>query len=208
MPLKRTRQFTLHKKREAFTAILRFMTKEDVSLTIEEEKILGRWIFCDALLRQKLYNEDTIIEKLIEAYTISKFTARNDINYTQRLFSKSRSLIKKYLIHLHLERIDSDIQNARQRIFTTDIDEKTGKVVFNSADPKELIALAKLHEVYTYTLNSIPEEQDKDIMPPPIFQFILAPGQVINRAMELEEALKKADIIIMKEANGIFIADE
>jgi hypothetical protein len=201
------RQHVLPAKREAFTAILRFMTKEDVQLTVDEEKILTRWIFCDALLRNKK-SEDNIIQDIADNFSVSVFTARNDIYYTQQLFAKSRQLIKKYLIHQHLERIDKDLEAVRKRMFEPVMDgEGNPKPLF--IDAKELSALAKLHEVYTYTLNSIPEETVKDKMPPPIFQFTLPPNQVIQQPLTIEDAMKRADDIIMKEnSEGIFEADD
>jgi len=188
----------LPKKREAFIAIKRFMMDGDVTLRDEEEKILNRWIFTDALLKAKDLDEEGMIAKIVEQYTVSPFTARNDIYYTQRLFADSRKIVKKYLIHHHLDRIDQDIQRLRKLLFNNK--KKVGEDVYDYVpDAKELAALAKLHETYTYTLNSMPEDAQLDKQPPPVFQFILAPGQVIDKPMMLEDAKKQATDIIMKQ---------
>lgn len=189
----------LPKKRDAFTAIRRFMMDGDVQLKVEEEEILKRWIQCDALLKAKILDEQGIIDRLVKQFKVSSFTARNDIYYTQRMFADARKVIKKYLIHHHLERIDRDIQSIRKKLFANK----------KIPDAKQMAALAKMHETYTYTLNSIPEDVQHDKQPPPIFQFILAPGQVIERPMQLEDAMKKADEFIdLKETNGVYAQEE
>lgn len=197
----------LPKKREAYVAIRRFMMDGDVQLRDDEEKILNRWIVCDALLKAKEHNEEQLILELVKQFKISPFTARNDINYTQRLFADSRKIIKKYLIHHHLDRIDQDIQRMRKLLFSNT--KKVDNAEYDYVpDAKELMALAKLHETYTYTLNSIPEDILEDNQPPPIFQFILAPGQVIELPMLLEDALKKSDDILLKEnSDGVYEAE-
>jgi hypothetical protein len=197
---KRSRALLLPSKREAFVAIKRFMCQGDVTLKGEEEEILNRWIYCDKLLRAKEDNEEGIIKKIVEAFGVSKFTASNDINNTQRLFADARTINKKYLIHHHLQRIDEDIQKIRMRLF-----EKVsvgGEMVQSIPDAKEMAAYAKLLESYTYTLNSIPEEIQKDRQPPPIFQFLLAPGQVIETPLAIDDAIEKADEIILKQNNN------
>jgi hypothetical protein len=198
----------LPKKRDSFSAIKRFMVDADINLRVEEEAILKRWEYCDALLRAKTEDEDGIIAKLVEMFKISTFTARNDIAYTQRLFADARKINKRYLIHLHLERIDQDIQRMRNAWFKTEVG-KDGKVKTYVPDSKELSAYAKLNEAYTYTLNSIPEEVQVDKQPPPIFQFHLAPGQVIDRPLVLEDAMAKADAILLKQnKDGVYTNEE
>lgn len=196
--VKKTRAVMLPKKRDAFTAILRFLTSEDIDLLVDEQSILNRWIYCDALLREKKKNEAEIITEICQQFKVSIFTARNDIGYTQQLFAKSRKIVKKYLIDHHLKRMDEDLEKMRTKIFRENY----------SPDAKEYAALAKMHETYTYTLNSVPEDSDNKVQPPPIFQFILAPGQVINKPMELDDAMKAADAIInMKEEGGVYVAE-
>lgn len=206
---KRNRLILLPKKRDAFKAIRLFMCDAGgVTLKAEEEKILDRWIYCDALLRAKEDDEDSIIRKIAEKFEVSVHTARNDISFTMRLFADSRKLNKKYLIHLHLQRIDEDIQIMKKALFKTEIGEG-GRIIQHTPDAKELAAYAKLVESYTYTLNSIPEDVQVDKQPPPIFHFLLAPGQVIERPMLLEDALAQADAILLKKnKSGVYTSEE
>jgi len=195
------------RKRPAMVAIRKFMVDGDIKLHVEEEATLNRWIYCDALLKSKEKNEDEIIKDLCEKFNTTSFTARQDIVNTQKLFADARKLNKKYLIHLHLQRIDEDIQKLRKSFFQ----EVTfnGKPTQKVPDAKELAAYAKLMEAYTYTLNSIPEDAQSDKLPPPIFQFVLAPGQVIEKPLNIEDALSKADSILLKETpEGVYIQEE
>jgi hypothetical protein len=200
----------LPKKRDAFTAIKRFMIDADVELRKEENEILNRWFFCDALLRAKSDDEAGIMQKIKDQFNVSIYTARNDIYFTQKLFGECRKINKKYLYHEHLARIDRDIEKIRKALFRKYKDDETGEEYEESPDAKEIMALAKLHESYTYTLNCIPEEQQEDKQPPPIFQFILAPGQMIERPMQIEDALSKADKIINMKQNseGVYASEE
>ena len=197
----------LPKKREAFAAIKRFMCDGDVTLRTEEEVMLSRWLYADALLKEKEDTEEQIIEKLVAEYGIAKHTAMSDIANTQKLFAAARTINKKYLIHHHLQRIDEDIQKIRKSLFSyTDKDGTTNPC---TPDSKEMAAYAKLLETYTYTLNSVPDEAVKDNLPPPVFQFLLAPGQTIEKPMGVDEALSQAEEIIMKEnADGVYRMEE
>lgn len=198
----------LPKKRDAFVAIKRFMCDGGVTLKVEEESILNRWIFCDALLRAKDDDEESIIKKIAEKFNVSTFTARNDIGYTQRMFADARKINKRYLIHHHLQRIDEDIQRMRKNLFEVVTDDQ-GKQTQCIPTSKELAAYAKLLETYTYTLNSIPEDVQVDKQPPPIFNFLLAPGQLIEAPLQLDDALAKADAILLKKnKNGVYSMTE
>jgi len=200
---KKSRALLLPKKREAFVAIRRYMLDGDIELKVEEELILNRWILCDALLKAKELTEEQIINKIEEQFKVSRYTALADIANTQKLFADARKINKKYLIHHHLQRIDEDIQKIRKRMFQYTDDE--GKVTDIMPDAKELAAYAKLLETYTYTLNSVPDDAKKDIMPPPIFQFLLAPGQTIEYPMDVKDAMKEADEVIMKQnSEGVY----
>lgn len=194
-------------KKDSYSAILRFMTKGDITLSTKDDLILSRWIYCDVLLRTKKHTEEYIIDKVVAHFNVSSYTARNDIYTAQSLFAKVRLIQKKYLIHLHLERIDKDIEELRRILFKKRIDKK-GKEEDPLIDAKEMMALAKLEEVYTYTLNSVPEEINNIPLPPPIFQFMLPPGVVIERPMDGKTALQSANEILMTEKDGVYTADD
>jgi hypothetical protein len=194
----------LPKKRDAFTAIKRFLNYEDVELKVEEHAILQRWEYCDRLLFAKELDEQGIIDQLVKMFEISTFTARNDIYYTQRIFADARKIQKKYLLHHHIDSIARDRQMIRKAFFV----EGDNGTAFQG-DSKDIMALSKLNDSYTYALNSIPEDAVDEKQPPPVFQFILAPGQIIDRPLEIEDAIKSADEIIMKQNDqGVFTADE
>lgn len=192
----------LPKVRDAYTAIQRFMTEGGVTLKADEEKILNRWIYVDGLLKAKELDEDGMIKAIVANYHISEWTARTDISNTQKLFANARKVNKRYLIHHHLERMDKDIQYIRQRMFSK-IKDDDGTEYEPSIDAKELAAYAKMMEAYTYALNSVPDETVADKQPPPIFQFILAPGQMLDKPLELDDAIRMADELI-KNSDGVY----
>lgn len=195
------------KKQDSYSLILRFMTKADITLSAQDEGILGRWIYCDVLMRTKKYSEEDVIDKVVNHYKVSTFTARNDIYFTQRLFAKTRLIQKKYLIAQHLERIDLDIEKVRKHLLTEVTDEESGKKYLN-VDAKELVALAKLHEVYTYTLNSIGDDIERTPLPPPIFQFTLPPGIDFKKPLDTKTALEQADEYMKLDKDGVYKPDE
>lgn len=195
----------LPKKREAFKAIRAYMLGDETQLRVEEEAILNRWIYCDTMIRRKDKDESGQIEELKEKFSIKAHTARNDIYAAQRLFADARRIVKKYLIHLHLERIDQDIQRYREMVFRKD--KETGE--YYAADPKDISALAKLQETYTYTLNSMPDIEKEPKAIPPKMVFLLAPGQTINAPLDMETAMKNADAMILKQdSHGTYTAED
>jgi hypothetical protein len=103
-------------KKDAKSRIVRFLTKTDITLNSEEEKILARWEKADFLMRQGMAYADIIL-KLTGDFQISKFTADNDISSAQEVFARSRKLNKRYLAHLHLEDIMQDLKLIRKKLF-------------------------------------------------------------------------------------------
>lgn len=199
-----SKSLTISEKKDVYNRIKRFMMHSDITLTSDEENILTRWIACDALMRMRKHDEDSIVKEMQEQFSISPFTARRDIQQAQRLFSSARQSLKSYFMPLHLERIDKDIEELRKRMFFTKKN-KEGEDELSSIDSKEVMALAKLHDAYTYAFNSMPEETSTEKMPPPIFHFILAPGQTIEKPMQLDDAIERADEIILKQGkNGVY----
>lgn len=182
-------------KADAFTRISQFMTGKGVVLSAEEETILNRWIVTDQWMRQNKLTTDEICDKLQTDFAISRFTALGDIRHAQKLFAMSRMVNKQYVGHLHLERINKDIEELRERIFWEENKELPGVKIPRVPDPKEMAALARMHEAYTHILNSMPDGQKADAMPPPVFVFNLV-GKEIKTTMDIEEALNAADNMI------------
>lgn len=195
---------TVPEKGDAFSRIMRFMTKADITLNVQEEVILDRWVYCDVLMRQGIKGHDEIVEDLKVKFNVSKYTAERDISCTQSLFARSRQVVKKYLAHIHEENARQDLQRVRQQLFYKI--GKDGQLVERKLDATEIMALAKMNDSYTKALMSLPEEEMADILPPPKFFFQLAPDQKIELALTYDDAIKEADAIIDMEENesGVF----
>lgn len=174
---KKDRSILVPEKKDAFTRILRFMTKADITLAADEERILDRWIFVDVLLRLRTKLHEEIVEEVVKRWGVSKFTAINDINFTQRLFERSRQMSKKYLLHQHIEHIGQLIAGTKK------------------PDPRLL-------DSYTKAIMAIPEEVVGEKQPPPVFIFNVAPGQTLDGVMDKDEALAAADAMIQDMEAG------
>lgn len=181
-------------KMDAFTRISQFMTGKPVTLNADEETILNRWIYTDQVMRANRMTTDEVCTDLESKFHIHKSTALGDIRNAQKLFALSRSINKQYVGHLHLERINKDIEDLRERLFWQPgpVD---GVKVSRVPDGKEMMALARLHEAYNHALQALPSEQKADKMPPPIFNFNLVGGD-IPTTMTLDEAIDQADKLL------------
>lgn len=182
----------LQQKGQLKTRIGKFLAGDNVLLNSEEEKILARWQYAHDLLGAKQKTWIQIRDCIVSQFSVSKFTAENDISNAQDVFGSNRKINKRYLLHLHLDRINEDIERVREKMFYIE-DDKLNIKVSRAPDSKEIAALAKLNETYTYTLNSIPDESDRIKLPPPIFVFKLPDGVSITQPMSFEEAMKGAD---------------
>lgn len=166
-------------KKDAFNRIKQFMTEGDITLLAKEEEILKRWIYADKLLKQRKYTQEQIIEKVSDMFSVSEFTARNDISYAMALFSATITVNKKYLLHHHAENLQLMIEQ-----FSKD---------------KSLVHLVpKLAAEYTRALDAIPDEIKKETPPPPRIVFNIIGGQQ-NTPRTYEEALKSIEKRSSKE---------
>lgn len=175
-------------KAELKQRIIRFLTKSDIVLTSEEEKILARWEHADFLMRQNVEVSDIILKHTLK-FGISKFTADNDIYAAQEVFARSRKINKKYVGHLHLQDLQSDLTRIRKKMFKHD--DGTERM----PDEKEIVALAKMHDSYTKQLGLLPEDNDVSEAPKPIIIYELA-GAAGALPMDITAALKLADKMI------------
>jgi hypothetical protein len=196
-------------KHDAFTRIVRWYSKSDITLLAQEEAILNRWIYCDALMREGSKAYEEMVADVEAKFAVSKFTARKDIDSAMQLFARVRNISKKYLLHIHAENINSDLQKIRKRLFTH-TDKKTGKTEEQIPDDKNISALAKLNDSYTKAIVALPDEQNEDPLPPPKFIFQLAPGQTIEVGMSYDDAAKFADNIVDLEENaeGVYTTED
>jgi hypothetical protein len=158
------------KKNTSFDKIMRFMSDGDVVLSANDEEILHRWIFCHKQMLQRKFTEVQIIDKIVENFGISSYTARNDIYQAQALFGSTIKANKKYLLYNHAENILLTIEKFS-----------------NDKSLKSL--LPKLFDSYTKAVSAIPEEINRDKQPPPMMNFFILPGQQVTSVKTFEEAL-------------------
>jgi hypothetical protein len=178
-------------KRDFKTRIIRFLTEvEPAPLTSDEETVLARWESADRLMREKRTDE-FIINHLKVTYGVSTTTAHNDLYSAMDVFGKARKLNKSYLLHHHLGRIDQMIEKIRRKW-----EEKSEGDKEYYPTEKEIAAVARLNDAYTYALNSMPEQRDRASMPPPVMIFKGIKGTTVATGMSVEDALTYADEII------------
>jgi transcriptional regulator with XRE-family HTH domain len=187
-------------KKDAKSRIVRFLTKTDITLNSEEEKILARWEKADFLMRQGMAYTDIIL-KLTGDFQISKFTADNDISSAQEVFARSRKLNKRYLAHLHLEDIMQDLKLIRKKLFKLENGEQT------IPDEKEMMALAKLHDSYTRQLNAIPDDIQHSDVQKPVIIFELA-GAPVEVPMDVAKAWLLSEKFIQDLPEAETLPDE
>lgn len=197
-------------KGDAFSNIVKFMTGNNdgtLVLSPDEEKMLSRLCAADALMRSNKHTSDAICKQLQADFAISEFTALKDLKNAQKLFSQAREINKKYLAHLHLERINADIEAARDRLFYEENPGMPGVKFARTPDAKELAALAKLHDAYNNTLKAAPSDEVKEVLPPPIFIFNLIKGQEIETTLTVEQAMQEADELLQLPGASELYAD-
>src|SRR5687768_1151203 len=95
----------LSEKDNTFRRIMRFVTDGDLVLTGKELEVHARWNFCFKTWMQRKFTEQQIVDKVVAAFSVSEFTARNDIYQAQALFGGSVLSNKKFLLHHHAENI-------------------------------------------------------------------------------------------------------
>lgn len=184
-----------------------FLLGDQVILTSEEVTILARWEKADLMYRTG-HPYDDIIKALTEPpYSVSRFTAQNDLHTCMELFAAARKVNKKYILYLKYERQMQDIEKYRKMIFgrKTTIKNKEVEVM---PDTKEMMALAKLEEAATYTLNSLPSDPEKAPTMPTKVVLNLVPGENIQEELPLHEALQLADRFIQNLPEAEVIIDK
>jgi hypothetical protein len=169
-------------KNDAYTCILNYMMHpESNPLMSDHENILDRWIFCNVLLRDRKLKEDDIIDKIRDKFSVSKFTARNDIGYTMALFVEARRYSKEYLLYNHIEDIGLMIEKWK-------LDKSLAPFV-----PK------LLHE-YTLAISKLPDTINKQKRPKVVNNFFLVTGQNTQKPSNYDEAIIEADKMIADDA--------
>lgn len=169
-------------KNDAYTCILQYMMHpESNTLNSEQENILDRWIMCNTLLRDRKLKEEDLIEKIVTKFSVSKYTARNDIGYTMALFVEARRYSKEYLLYNHIEDIGMMIEKWK-------LDKSLAPFV-----PK------LLHE-YTLAISKLPDTINKQKRPKVVNNFFLIPGQNAQAPSTYDEAIIEANKMIEDDA--------
>lgn len=173
--------------------IKRFLTDADITLTGDEVSIMQRWEFADRLMMQGNSITSLLRQRIMDEFSVSVTTADNDIFAAQEVFGEARKINKRYLSHLHLQDIHADLVRIRKQLFKGEGDR--AKI----PDHREMQALAKLHDAYTYQLNSLPDTDPPPVVKRPIFMFSMVDGAAPTAPMALEDALKLSDEYINYE---------
>lgn len=171
-------------KADAYDRILAYMkAPEENALTSVEENILFRWTQCHTMLRDRKLKTEEIIEKLADRFGVSKFTARNDISYTQALYVEATNFNKEYHFHQHVEDMKLMIEKWK-------------------GDKSLAPFLPKLLHEYTLALAKLPEAVRNSKKPTIINNFFVVEGQKVQAPLDYEDAYKKAEDMIKGEAEA------
>lgn len=173
------------KQREADQKIVKFLCGERITLSSKEEEILSRWRHVDQLMRLGKADHE-IKDSIVKHFGVSPFTADIDYYNAQKAFSQVLKIDKTYLLGMHIEGLRMDVINYRSQIFKANY----------SPTEKEIAALSKLTEAYTYALNSLPQTTTKAAPQRTILMFSLKNGNPVNAPMQVDDALKLADEMI------------
>lgn len=157
--------------------IIQYLTKGDIVLHADEERMLDRWTFVDTQLRLRKYTRAEITSMVVKRFGVSKFTAERDISNAHYIFGNSRQLSKKYLLVHHIEEIELLIQRAK-------------------TDPVLLPFLPKLLDTFTKAVCALPEDVANGETTPTMLQFVLNGGNIetgmtVDQAMELAKRYMK-----------------
>jgi hypothetical protein len=163
-------------------AIIRFVCKQDIALTVEQEELFVRVSYTDNLLRSRKYKRDDIIRMIIAKYQVSNYRAAQDITDAHKIFGETRRLNKNYLISHHIEDIGLQIQAAR--------------------DTGRLDLLPKLNDNFNRAIELIPDEPEDDDIRPARIIYVFEGAPAIAKK-DLTAVLEEADKMI----KGITDAD-
>lgn len=175
-------------KGDALSRIKTFMSNAEsgVMLTPNEEKILSRLIYANALLSERKFTTEQVAEKIKEKFGCSIFTARNDINNTYTLFVSITEDYKRYTLWHHVEFL-------RQKLKAWETDKSLAHL------------LPKLSDSITKAIAAMPVKPEAPDIPAPIILINVVGGKITAPEMSPDEARKEADEIIKQEEKGEYI---
>lgn len=177
-------------RNDALSRISHFMSNSEsgIVLSAKEEMILDRWIYCNALLKERKFTEEQIIESVIKKFNVSKFTARGDISNTMSLFAGLVRDLKKYTLHHHIEDIRITIEQWKK-------------------DRSLAPYVPKLMDSLTKAVAALPDEMAVPDVPMPVL-VINVKGNMIMPAMDAEKAREEIDKLIELEEKVVEIEYE
>lgn len=164
-----------NKTKSNLDTVTRYILKQDVVLTSEQEELMQRIMFVDDKIRSRKFLRDQIINMVVARYSVSPWRAEQDIVDTHKLFGATRKINKNYLIAQHLDEIQSQIQLAK--------------------DLRRIDLLPKLNDAFTYALNSIPAEAKENDTPITKVIFVNNASKP-ESGKTIEELIAEADAMI------------
>ena len=168
-------------KNDTYTKIAAFIRNPDeIVLSSKEEIILDRWRTCAVELKANKLTTDEIIDKVVRIYSVSRFTARNDIGYAIALDSESRDSAKEFWINNVIDDLRLTIQKWK-------LDKSLAPFV------------PKLYHEYILAIKALPDAVKNRPKPKVVNNFYLVPGQNIEIKMSFDDAMAEADKIISDE---------
>lgn len=175
------------KPKNDIEAVIAHLLDESQKLTPAQDLLCNRLIYADLMVRKREKAMDEIIADIVAKFDVSARRAEQDIYDAQRVFSKTRKIVKSYVLHYHIENIQLQIAKCETA--------------------KQFKLLPKLYDALTYALNSLPE--DNDIKQPPpatlVFQFN---GALPVEQKPLSEVLKDTEELLKAPVYGDYIEYE
>lgn len=166
---------------DAYSRIKAFTSNEESGIVLfpKEEKMLVRWCHVQGLLAERKFDDDEIIDQMVDRFDISASTARNDINYARSLFVEQLKNAKKFSLYHHAR--------ALEKLFQEKVNDKAFAPY-----------LAKLADSVTRAWNAVPEEMEVPDVAAPI---LILQSVTNNITVVADDARKAADELIEQERN-------
>lgn len=170
----------INNKIESREKIVQYLLTGDVMLHSDEERMMMRWMYADALIRGRRMRRDEIIEEIVKKFEVSKFTADADIRNAHEVFARTRTLNKKYLLGHLIEDLTIQIEKAKR-------------------DPEMKKILPHFYRELRTAINDLPEEISTDKLPPAVIMFNLFDPEKFKTGLTPEQAMSKAKEFLRKQ---------
>lgn len=171
----------LENKQVARDKIIQFLMHGNITLHADEERMMTRWLYADALIRGKRLKRDEIVSEITKKFEVSKFTADADIRNAHAVFARSRQINRSYLLGNLIEDITLYIEKAKR-------------------DPDLKKIVPNLYKELRAAIADLPDEMADDKLPPSVIMFKLFDPEKFKTGMTPEEAMAKAKDFLKKQA--------